>query len=164
MTTYKKQLKDKNGNIIYPDVGIDLGNVVYSDDPTTPIGDVVNPFDYSTTTDLRIGTYNGKPLYRHLSQFTTPSNAYTFTRVNTGLPAATNFAFIETGWVTGNSPDAWQIQINSARPQNDTECMNSVSGCWVRFQPGYSEFAVSVGSSITSLPAVIVVLYTKSTD
>lgn len=34
MTTYKKQLKDKDGNTIYPDVGIDLGSVVYSDDPT----------------------------------------------------------------------------------------------------------------------------------
>ena len=37
MTTYKKQLHDKDGNTIYPDVGIDLDNVVYSDDPTEPV-------------------------------------------------------------------------------------------------------------------------------
>lgn len=36
MATYKKQLQDKDGNTIYPDVGIDLDNVVYGDDPTTP--------------------------------------------------------------------------------------------------------------------------------
>lgn len=32
----KKQLKDKDGNTIYPDVGLNLDDVVYSDDPTTP--------------------------------------------------------------------------------------------------------------------------------
>lgn len=34
MATYKKQLKDKDGNTIYPDVGLNLDDVVYSDDPT----------------------------------------------------------------------------------------------------------------------------------
>lgn len=29
----KKQLKDKDGNTIYPDVGLNLDDVVYSDDP-----------------------------------------------------------------------------------------------------------------------------------
>lgn len=33
MAVYKKQLHDKDGNTIYPDVGIDLDNVVYGDDP-----------------------------------------------------------------------------------------------------------------------------------
>ena len=37
MATYKKQLKDKDGNTIYPDVGLDLDSVVYSDDPTEPV-------------------------------------------------------------------------------------------------------------------------------
>ena len=39
MATYKKQLKDKDGNTIYPDVGLNLDDVVYADDPeptTTP--------------------------------------------------------------------------------------------------------------------------------
>lgn len=37
MATYKKQLRDKDGNTIYPDVGLDLDSVVYSDDPTEPV-------------------------------------------------------------------------------------------------------------------------------
>lgn len=40
MATYKKQLLDKDGNVIYPDVGLNLDKVVYSDDPTEPLGDV----------------------------------------------------------------------------------------------------------------------------
>jgi hypothetical protein len=47
---YKKQLKDKDGNTIYPDVGLNLDDVVYSDDPTETTttepwietGDIVN--------------------------------------------------------------------------------------------------------------------------
>lgn len=38
MATYKKQLRDKDGNTIYPDVGLDLDSVVFSDDPTEPVG------------------------------------------------------------------------------------------------------------------------------
>lgn len=37
MATYKKQLHDKDGNTIYPDVGLELDSVVYSADPTEPI-------------------------------------------------------------------------------------------------------------------------------
>lgn len=40
MATYKKQLTDKDGNTIYPDVGLNLDDVVYSDDPTTPVGEL----------------------------------------------------------------------------------------------------------------------------
>lgn len=40
MATYKKQLKDKDGNTIYPDVGLNLDDVVYSDDPTEPVGSI----------------------------------------------------------------------------------------------------------------------------
>lgn len=37
MATYKKQLRDKDGNTIYPDVGLDLDSVVYSDDPSEEV-------------------------------------------------------------------------------------------------------------------------------
>lgn len=37
MATYKKQLKDKDGNTIYPDVGVDLTNVVLSDDSSSEV-------------------------------------------------------------------------------------------------------------------------------
>lgn len=47
---YKKQLKDKDGNTIYPDVGIDLDNVVYGDDPTEPVTD---PEPWIETGDIK---------------------------------------------------------------------------------------------------------------
>lgn len=50
MATYKKQLKDKNGNTIYPDVGLNLDDVVYSDDPTEPVG---NPEPWIETGDIK---------------------------------------------------------------------------------------------------------------
>lgn len=45
----KKQLKDKDGNTIYPDVGLDLDDVVYSDDPTEP---VENPEPWVKSSDI----------------------------------------------------------------------------------------------------------------
>lgn len=49
MATYKKQLIDKDGNIIIPDVGINLDDVVYSDDPTEVI---LNPAPWIETNDI----------------------------------------------------------------------------------------------------------------
>jgi hypothetical protein len=79
---YKKQLKDKNGNVIYPDVGLNLDAVVYSDDPTVvepeptayigtdEIEDgAVTPSKISSatysTSEQVVGTWiDGKPIYR----------------------------------------------------------------------------------------------------
>lgn len=72
----KKQLKDKDGNTIYPDVGLDLDSVVYSDDPTTPTStdpwiegdDVVWSTmkrwvpDYSNATSLSLNSSGGVTL------------------------------------------------------------------------------------------------------
>lgn len=52
----KKQLKDKDGNTIYPDVGLDLDSVVYSDDPTEP---VENPEPWIETTDITNNAVTG---------------------------------------------------------------------------------------------------------
>lgn len=52
MATYKKQLKDKDGNTIYPDVGVDLTNVVLSDDSSS----VVEPTGWVFANDL--GSYS----------------------------------------------------------------------------------------------------------
>lgn len=46
----KKQLKDKDGNTIYPDVGLNLDDVVYSDDPTEP---VENPEPWIESGDIK---------------------------------------------------------------------------------------------------------------
>ena len=84
MATYKKQLKDKNGNIIYPDVGLNLDAVVYSDDPTTSVQDMVDPYTYSTT-ETRIGTWiDGKPIYRKVvvnQSFTISTSGTKFTNI-----------------------------------------------------------------------------------
>lgn len=50
---YKKQLHDKDGNVIYPDVGINLEDVVYSDDPTEPIE---NPTPWITNDEITDNT------------------------------------------------------------------------------------------------------------
>lgn len=53
MTTYKKQLKDKDGNTIYPDVGLDLDSVVYSDDPEP----VENPEPWIEPSEIKWSTF-----------------------------------------------------------------------------------------------------------
>lgn len=50
MATYKKQLKDKDGNTIYPDVGIDLDQAIYGSDPTETISD---PEPWIDTGDIK---------------------------------------------------------------------------------------------------------------
>ena len=58
----KKQLKDKNGNTIYPDVGLNLDDVVYSDDPAespdmSALGGVtVRSFSATMTQTIASGT------------------------------------------------------------------------------------------------------------
>lgn len=46
---YKKQLRDKDGNVVYPDVGLNLDDVVYSDDPT----EEVTPKPWIETEDIK---------------------------------------------------------------------------------------------------------------
>lgn len=65
---YKRQLRDKDGNVVYPDVGLNLDDVVYSDDPTESIeGDIADPYNYSQaekwTGKLWI---DGKKVYRRV--------------------------------------------------------------------------------------------------
>lgn len=70
MATYKKQLRDKDGNTIYPDVGLDLDNVVYSDDPSENIGDVIDPNSYSTTEKWTGGYWiDNKKIYKKTINF-----------------------------------------------------------------------------------------------
>lgn len=61
----KKQLKDKDGNTIYPDVGLNLDDVVYSDDPESVGDDYIDPASYSTDEKKTGGTWiDGKPIYK----------------------------------------------------------------------------------------------------
>lgn len=51
MATYKRQLRDKDGNTIYPDVGLELDDVIYGSDP----GEVSAPVAWIETTDIKDG-------------------------------------------------------------------------------------------------------------
>ena len=51
MATYKRQLRDKDGNTIYPDVGLELDDVIYGDDP----GQVETPSPWIETGDIKDG-------------------------------------------------------------------------------------------------------------
>ena len=80
MTTYKKQLKDKDGNTIYPDVGLNLDDVVYSDDPESVGDDYIDPESYSTNEKKTGGTWvNGKPIYKKSIYISSFPNATTTT-------------------------------------------------------------------------------------
>lgn len=69
----KKQLKDKDGNTIYPDVGLDLDSVVYSDDPTTPAS--TNP--WITTNDITNNAVtNGKINWGTLPKSQSTNSSY----------------------------------------------------------------------------------------
>lgn len=62
---YKKQLRDKDGNVVYPDVGLDLDDVVYSDDPTEVVEDIIDPSSYSLDEKWTGGYWvDGKKIYK----------------------------------------------------------------------------------------------------
>ena len=48
MATYKRRLKNRNGDTIIPDIGLDLQNAVFSDEPTTSL----NPVPWLDTEDI----------------------------------------------------------------------------------------------------------------
>ena len=70
MATYKKQLHDKDGNMIYPDVGIPLDNVVLSADPEEVDTEVIDPNSYSTSETLTGGYWiDGRKIYKKTINF-----------------------------------------------------------------------------------------------
>lgn len=61
----KKRLKDKDGNTIYPDVGLNLDDVVFSDNPESVGDDYIDSESYSGTEHKTGGTWiDGKPIYK----------------------------------------------------------------------------------------------------
>lgn len=67
---YKKQLRDKDGNVVYPDVGLNLDDVVYSDDPTEEIGSIIDPSSYSLDEKWTGGYWiDGKKIYKKTINF-----------------------------------------------------------------------------------------------
>ena len=151
MTTYKKRLIDKNGNTIYPDVGLNLDDVVYSDDPTTSVQDMVDPYTYSTD-ETRIGTWiDGKPIYRKVFDITNPSTSNTdYSLISSDLETCIKiYGFMAIS-------DGTQIPV----PQTDSSSTYSVifmkSDKKLR---GRFSYAGAVPSGVK-----IIVEYTKTTD
>lgn len=94
----KKQLKDKDGNTIYPDVGLNLDDVVYSDDPE-PVenpepwietGDIVNgavtknKIDWSSMSE---DNNNIRKIYTITVSGTTDGNGFMPVNINTIVPS-----------------------------------------------------------------------------
>ena len=80
---YTKQLTDKDGNVIYPDVGFSLDDVIYSDDQTEVIDGIIDPYSYSTNETIIGKWVDGKPLYRRVFNATSPANVDTTTTILT---------------------------------------------------------------------------------
>lgn len=152
MATYKKQFKDKNGNTIYPDVGIDLGNVVYSDDPTTPIGDIIDPYTYSTT-ETRIGTWvDGKPIYRKVFSGTASSANMTLS-IGTGV--VDQFTSILGYRTTGSDPYDTIVAFYSTS--------SDYFRCWAR-KTGAGVATVELRNGASGYKYFAIVEYTKLSD
>lgn len=98
MATYKKQLQDKDGNTIYPDVGIDLDNVVYSDDPTAPT--TVTP--WVNTNDIQDGAVTSNKI-----DSTTFASASAINTLNQSQ-----------SWSAPGDIDLLSVSINLSSPSN----------------------------------------------
>ena len=152
MTTYKKQLKDKDGNTIYPDVGIDLDNVVYSDDPTTPIGDIIDPYTYSTT-ETRVGTWvNGKPLYRRVFSGTVASATSTLVATIPNITVRHTYGSLQFG---NNANNFHQIGAYA----------NANFYSLVQFNADSSQLTIwTPATGYAGKSYVLTIEYTKTTD
>ena len=151
MTTYKKQLRDKDGNTIYPDVGLDLDNVVYSDDPSEDIGDIIDPNSYSTTEKWTGGYWiDGKKIYKKTINFGALPNA-TNKRVAHGI---SNLDLIIK--TEGYSKDSYNIH----RAVPYTHMGSSLGGSVMDIES--SDIVIYTDSNRSGLTAYITLYYTKS--
>lgn len=82
MATYKKQLHDKDGNTIYPDVGIDLDDVVYSDDPTEPVSSPEPWVKYDDIITNNTTDANGWTILRLSKKATLYRRTFTFSNIS----------------------------------------------------------------------------------
>ena len=72
---YKKQLRDKDGNVVYPDVGLNLDDVVYSDDPDEAVEDIIDPSSYSLDEKWTGGYWvDGNKIYKKTISIDIPSS------------------------------------------------------------------------------------------
>ena len=146
----KKQLKDKDGNTIYPDVGLDLDSVVYSDDPG-PIGDdYIDPVSYSETEHKTGGTWiDGKPIYKKTIKY--QNLPIGETQIQHGV---SNMGLVIKNETFCKIDDTTTLQV----PTFASSSSNSVA-IWTT----YSSY-VKVFSTVSMDLIYITLYYTKTTD
>lgn len=146
---YKKQLRDKDGNVVYPDVGLNLDDVVYSDDPTEEFDSVIDPNSYSTSEKWTGGYWiDGKKIYKKTINFGSLPNSGE-KQVNHGISLG-NVIKIE-GWCFSNALGWYNLPF-------------AASGNWaIEVKIYYNTVVVVTGVDRSGIStAYITLYYTKS--
>jgi len=150
---YKKQLRDKDGNTIYPDVGLDLDSVVYSDDPTEELDSIIDPNSYSTEERWTGGYWvDGKPIYKKTIYVSSFPNAAEAT-INHNISNLGQVIFLQ-GYMATGSGGAWPIPM----PPNP---LASITTGIIAFASNTS-IIIRTGSDRRQYSGHITLWYTKS--
>ena len=149
---YKKQLHDKDGNVIYPDVGINLEDVVYSDDPTEPVDEIIDPEGYYTSETKTGGTWiDGKPIYKKTINFgTLPNN--TSKSLSHSISNLDYLVRIEG------------VAYNSGRNFRPLPMVGLTLGDMVRIDATSTSVSARTTTDWSGYSAYITMYYTKTTD
>lgn len=150
----KKQLKDKDGNTIYPDVGLNLDDAVYSDDPESVGDDYIDPSSYSTTEYKTGGTWiDGKPIYKKTVSIGYLPSAAGFKNVAHGITNVDKFIKIEGFYTNGTNT----FESNTTAPGSNNNRA-------VRTYVDLTNVNVEVGQDRSDFSGYITLYYTKTTD
>lgn len=151
----KKQLKDKDGNTIYPDVGLNLDDVVYSDDPESVGDDYIDPASYSTTEHKTGGTWvDGKPIYKKTFYISALPNGTYADYSNTIISGLKDI--VSMSGRAYRSSDNFIVPL----PLISTTFETSIGIAYVKA----TGVRIFVGSNRSDMTAYITILYTKTTD
>ena len=153
---YRKQLKDKDGNVVYPDVGVIDTNNIADGAITSDKIDWATINYGSTTEDVVVGVYNGKPVYRHAEEFTISSSGWT--PINLTRPISNFGKLINvfgSAHQTGSGVDNW-FPITRTRPTNATYGVGVAT-------VNSSAITFDIGTDVSGRKDIIVFIdYTKS--
>lgn len=154
---YKKQLRDKNGNVVYPDVGLNLDDVVYSDDPTEEFDSIIDPNSYSLSEKWTGGYWvDGKKIYKKTIYLGALPNNTTKTVSHgiTNLDYIIDFVSVAYNPKSNSNTGAWQ-KVPMVRTDN-----NPVAMVFRR-----TEVSIQTGADVSGYTKTYVtVYYTKTTS
>lgn len=157
----KKQLRDKDGNLIYPDVGIDLDEVIYGSDP----GEVSAPVAWIETADIKDGQITsakvadgaittdkvadsaiatGKVADSAITTAKINSNAVTNAKIDWNTTARPIY-YTGTNWAT-----SWTFKYYQQRPQLIFVAWQSSTALFCRIYDQIYKVYQNGGSTITA--------------